>query len=138
MAAGNGACGLSVEGEIECWGNCSDFRIPSGDNYTEIAVYSQGVCGLRDGGLIKCSEIDLFGWNDPLFFDYSYIQLDAYFETICALTDDNRVSCKSRPHYNPCGNSYCDGCSQIAVGHLNICFLKEDGDVECSQCLRAK
>ena len=99
VAAGsNGACGVTTQGETECWGNgyweqyqTGELGVPQAE-FTAVDAGSESACGIDEAGSITC-------WGDNDWDRFEYVPGGAWAEVVvenvaaCALDDVGVLDC---------------------------------------------
>ena len=136
-ATGSGACGLTTDGDIACWGYST--RRPVDGPY--IGLYGGGgnsLCGLRADGRACC-------WSEsPSYDEYLAAPGDIAFTSLapgayhgCGIDIDDKVRCWGGDIPGPGGDDYgqADPPSgtfvMVAAGGIHTCGLREDHTLAC-------
>jgi len=112
-------CGLAFDSRVHCWGDIS-FDILSG-RYSHIAAGKDFLCGIsRVDHSIECTNLDV------VIPSGSFVQVDAGFAHVCAITDTQEVLC-----FGDNGEGQCDVPAgifdKVQAGFYHSCAKNGDG-----------
>ena len=133
------ACGLRVDGSVECWGGVRDWSDPAVPAGAFVAVGSGGfrACGLRPGGGLECWTQPVRGLREEEALAWSAAHPGGAFDAVsvgyahvCGLRPGGAVECWGEDWF---GQSTAPGGRFLAVaaGVSHSCGLRPDGSVEC-------
>jgi hypothetical protein len=121
-----GACAVSTEGELKCWGRAVDAAPFSGVKDIELGIGFG--CYIDDTDGVDCTDDD--NGLDEYPRDEGYQALTTGPEHACALTDQQKVKCwgnyQEKIAWNPPGEF-----SSIDAGYRHTCGIRPDGSVFC-------
>jgi alpha-tubulin suppressor-like RCC1 family protein len=131
----DGACALSVDGQLDCWGTDTNNRVlqaPSDSDFTSFGLGKRHGCALDAGGEITCWGIDTpvalnAGQvdNAPAGSGFSSLVTGAY--TNCATEPMGETSCWGRVSSAPMSRVWVD----VDTASNHTCAISDLGDVQC-------
>ena len=130
LSVGHAACGIRVDGSIECWGRGSDGTAPPEGEFTTLSVNGYHACGLLIDGTVKCwgSDHNL----KPMIQapGGGFISVSAGWSHACGIGVDRRIRCW--------GGNYAGETSppdgrflSVSGGGFFSCGLRPDNSVTC-------
>ncbi|XVF30124.1 hypothetical protein REPUB_Repub16aG0029900 [Reevesia pubescens] len=125
LEAGNShICGLNETNALECW-QWPEFNQTKDQNFTNIAVGEDFVCGLSEAGKIICLG-NVAGIYDQEFRG-NYSVIAAGFRHVCAISLDNDLECWG----DKVGDRPQGKFNALALGQNRSCALRTNGKVVC-------
>lgn len=120
-------CGLTLAGDIECWGadSSGQLAVPEG-TWSRVAAGYEHTCALGGEGAISC-----WGRGEDTPPEGAFVDLSAGGDHTCAVSaDDGSIACWGRDDLgqaSPPGGVF----TAVAAGWLHTCALDADGAVSC-------
>ena len=123
------ACGLKLNGEIECWGMSAYGRLdaPAG-TFTALSAGYNHSCALATDGSLACWGQDSWGQATPPSGTFTAITTGGSHS--CAVADTTAVHCwgyDANGQATPPAGSF----SSVSAGFQHTCGIRTDGSVEC-------
>jgi len=81
-------CALSTEGKVVCWGQATNYSIPSG-TFSQLCEPNP-YCGIKMDGSIACWNNGMDEYTIPTGY---FTQISCAASNSCAIREDGRVSC---------------------------------------------
>lgn len=135
---GQGSCGVTLDGELVCWGEGADLA-PTADmsqRFTYVSGNGGNWCALSTQGKITCWGPDVEG---DLFPQNGFIDLDFGARSVCGVlgldAQEPGVACVDldAPSWVPSSSTATLGeLPSISVGKRSVCFI-DDGALACTQ-----
>ena len=127
------SCGITVDGELLCWGDKADDYIMGLESatgeYVDVDTASLYMCAVRSDGGVQCW--DSAGEMDVPAGDFVSVSADI---CTCALGSDGQVTCwwntDDEYDYGQCDPPDSEF-MEIGLGSFHACGLRTDGSLEC-------
>lgn len=134
----NGYCGITLDGEVLCWGWAGRTYSPIAGRFTEVSgKLGLGGCAITEEGGVQCwppqGTWELMNWAPPQQGRWQDIAYNVRSSNIsaCALSADTRaLTCwelnRSWISEQPPGRF-----TRIRIGPGDACAIHEEGHIEC-------
>jgi len=145
IAAGwNNFCGVTVEGEIKCWGHShggnadvndcygatlDPAKIPKDKDFVKVDLNICMACGLKKDNSIKCwhSTTKKEVKNIKVPTEKIYIDIATTHDAFCGITKDGGIKCTGYNHDHGTVINIKGNFVSIQMGHANGLALRADG-----------
>ena len=120
-------CGLTTEGQAQCWGHGSDRLGP----FTQLSAGREHVCAVREtDSTAECSGADGYGQASPPA-GVKVTQVTAGENHTCAIKTDGNVICWGGNTWLQAPANRAGPDTQIDAGDLFTCGLRTNGAIDC-------